>query len=189
VKFNQRKMAKGAQLLLEGMGVDPKDPNFRRTPQRVARLYVEILSPRRRMRDKEVTFPSSSGPDEANEMIVLRHHKVVGLCPHHLLPIEYDVCVGYIPDGKVLGLSKLARVVDAALTEPIMQEDLTARICSRMYQITQPKGVAVRVVGVHGCMKFRGVKSTADTVTQALRGVFLLNATTRTEWSDLVGGR
>ena len=177
-KLDRKKIEAATSLLLEGLGQDPNDPNFRDTPKRVYRLWRELLGPKR---VRYTTFPDSYG-----SMVILRGHTVHGVCPHHLLPVEMKVYVGYIPDKKVLGLSKLARVAEEQLTAPCTQESFTNAIAERL-AVLEPKGIAVVVAGRHGCMRHRGVRTNADIVTSAMQGVFLANPPARAEFMQLVG--
>lgn len=179
--INTELLVKGAELILQGMGVDMNDENFRDTPQRVAKMYKEMLTPDE---NNWAEFPAGT---HSNGMIILRGHRVYALCPHHLLPVELTAYVAYIPNDKVLGLSKLARVVEQHLTQPIMQEtlgDLTARTLDEQLK---PKGVAVVLSGTHGCMRYRGVETTGDVVTSALRGLFIHSPAAREEFLSLIG--
>lgn len=155
------------------------DPNFRGTPQRVARMYEQMLSPEV---NNWTTFPA-----EASDIILMRGHKVVALCPHHLMPVEIRAYVAYIPNELTIGLSKLARVVEEQLTKPIMQETLAHAVADSLDKHLKPKGVGVVLAGVHGCMKFRGVESDSDTVNSVMKGVFLLNPAARMELLQLIG--
>lgn len=177
--INQKQLEAGARLILKGMGVDLNDSNFKDTPKRVAKLYHEMLTPRL---NNMTDFPSPT-----KGMIVLRNHTVFALCPHHLLPVELRAYVAYIPKGKVLGLSKLARVVESQLTKPIMQEELGELTANALEEALNPQGVAVVLAGQHGCMRYRGVETTGDVVTSALRGLFLHSDATRDEFYQLIG--
>jgi GTP cyclohydrolase IA len=177
--FNTKKMEKAISLLLEGMGCDARSENFRDTPRRVAALYRELLTP------KQNNFQSFTS--RHNNLILLRGHRVTALCPHHLLPVTLRVSVGYIPNGRVLGLSKLARTVESQLTQPILQEALTDAVVDTLEDRIQPQGVGCVVAGSHGCMHFRGIRTTADIITSRMSGVFLLNATARQEFLQLLG--
>jgi GTP cyclohydrolase I len=172
-------MAKGVRTLLEGMGCDLKDPNYVGTPERVARMFSEMLTPQP---NNWATFPSRS-----SDLVVLRNHKVVAICPHHLQPVEIKCFVGYIPHKKTLGISKLARVVEEQLWQPMLQEDLAAAVAESLDRVLEPKGVGVILSGVHGCMRFRGVESDGDVVTDVMKGVFLLNPAARMEFLHIVG--
>jgi GTP cyclohydrolase I len=177
--MNRKKMERGIVLLLEGMGCDLKSANYKDTPRRVAKMYKELFTP---PRNNLRTFP-----EKHNGLVLLREHRAFGVCPHHLLPFEMRVHVGYIPDRKVLGLSKLARLVEGQLTAPILQEVLTDRIAEDLFSRTQAKGAGCVISGQHGCMRCRGVKTTGDVVTSSMHGVFLLNPTAREEFLRLIG--
>lgn len=172
-------MEKGVTLLLEGMGVDLTDSNYKDTPRRVARMYVEMFTPKK---NNMRVFP-----EQHDNMIILRGHDVVGVCPHHLMPVSMRVYLAYIPGSKVLGLSKLARVVESQLTSPVLQETLTDAIVQSLHDRLDPKGVACTIAGRHGCMSFRGVRTGGDVVTSAVRGVFLTNPAAREEFLRLIG--
>ena len=182
-KLDRAKIERATQLLLEGLGQDPKDPDYKDTPRRVFRLWKELLTPKR------VNYTSFRKYEAYGNMVILRGHQVIGVCPHHLLPVDMRVYVGYIPDKEVLGLSKLARVAEEQLTDPITQEALTERIAARLRETVEPKGVAVIISGRHGCMRYRGVKTDADIVTSAMHGVFLTNPPAREEFMRIVYGR
>lgn len=181
--MDARLMEKGVRLILQGMGVDLTESNFADTPQRVAKLYCEMLTPQQ---NNWRTFPSPT-----KGMIVLRNHTIHALCPHHLMPVSLRAFVAYIPrdsnDAKVLGLSKLARVVESCLTRPIMQEELGEEAVQRLYDETNALGAAVVLAGEHGCMKYRGIETTGDVATSHLRGIFQHSEQTRNEFLKLVG--
>lgn len=176
---NPRTMEKAVELLLEGMGVDVSDPNYVETPRRVARMYEEFLRPKPHGWS---TFPAKSA-----DLVLLRGHKAIGLCPHHLQPVEYTCYVGYIPAERTVGLSKLARVVDAQLTTPLLHEDLAARVADALVKELKPVGAGVVLSGIHGCMRFRGVRSPGDVVVSAMRGTLLANSSARAEFMQMVG--
>lgn len=171
-------MAQGVRLILEGMGVDLTDPNYRETPKRVARMYASMLSPQK---NNWKTFPA-----QRSDLVILRKHRVFALCPHHLLPVELTCYVGYIPNKRVLGLSKLARVIEEQLTAPILQEDLAHGIADALDRRVEPKGIGVVLIGVHGCMRFRGVESTGDISTSVVRGALLHEPSARAEFFQLL---
>jgi GTP cyclohydrolase I len=155
------------------------DPNFARTPERVAKMYRELLTPQP---NNWATFPS-----KYSDMIILRGHNVVGLCPHHLMPVRMSCFVGYIPGKHMLGLSKLARVVEECLTRPLMQEDLTHMVAERLESGLDPKACGVVISGRHGCMDLRGVETSGDVVTSCMKGQFLLNPSARDEFFRIIG--
>lgn len=177
--LNASKLEQGARLILEGMGVDMEDSNFKDTPKRVARMYSQLLTPQK---NNWMTFPSPT-----KGMIVLRNHTVFALCPHHLLPVELRAYVAYIPNDKVLGLSKLARVVEQHLTKPIMQEELGDLTVDSLVTQLVPQGAAVVLAGTHGCMRYRGIETSGDVATMHLRGLFLHSPAAREEFYSVIG--
>lgn len=179
MSINKKLLEAGALQILKGMGVDLEDSNFKDTPQRVAKMYTQLLTPQK---NNWQTFPSPT-----SGMIVLRNHTVFALCPHHLLPVELRAYVAYIPGDKVLGLSKLARVVEQHLTRPIMQEELGEIAADSLVEALAPQGVAVVLAGQHGCMRYRGIETTGDVVHSALRGLFIHSQSTREEFWHIVG--
>lgn len=173
------KMSRGITMLLQGMGIDLKDPNYKGTPERVARMFHEMLSPNI---NNWAAFPALT-----SDLVILRNHKVIAICPHHLQPVEMSCFIGYIPSKKTIGLSKLGRVVEEQLVTPMLQEDLANAVAESLEYHLDPKGVGVVMKGVHGCMRFRGIRSHGDVVTSVMRGVLLLNSAARIEFLQLAG--
>lgn len=169
----------GVRNILEGLEVDRNDRNYKDTPARVARVYEELFTSPCDLR----TFPETH-----DEMVVLRHHTTWGLCPHHLLPVQYDVSACYIPTGQVVGLSKIARIIDGVLDGPILQESFAPRVADT-FMDNGALGAGCIVVGRHGCMQMRGVKTTGDVVTSAMRGALLDKPAARAEFLALVNRR
>lgn len=168
-----------AQYILAGlkkMGIPDDEANFKDTPKRLARAYYEIFEGVVDTDNKvksilETAFPS----DGHNDMVVDSNIIAFSMCPHHLLPVEYRVCVAYVPkkDGKVLGLSKLSRLVKLLAKQPMLQETYTQKIADYLFEGINAEGVGVRVVGRHMCMRMRGVKGSESSVTtSAVRGCF-----------------
>lgn len=178
-RLDKKLLEEGALLLLRGMGVDLEHSNFKDTPKRVAQMYIQLLSPQE---NNWMAFPSPT-----KGMIVLRNHAVYALCPHHLLPVELKAFVAYVPAKKVLGLSKLARVVENHLTLPIMQEELGDLVVETLMEKLEPQGAACVLSGSHGCMKYRGIETTGDVVSSSMRGVFVSSPATRDEFMRLIG--
>jgi GTP cyclohydrolase I len=177
---NHGKIEQGVRLILQGLECDAHDPNFAETPERVARAYEEMFAVDE---DNEYTTFTEAYAD----FILLRRHKVWSLCPHHLLPVRLIVSVAYIPAGKVLGLSKLARVLNDCNPGPVLQEAFTREVVSRLESIVSCSGVACFVEGSHGCMQIRGVKTDGDVVTSAFSGSFLANARLQDRFFQLIG--
>jgi len=173
--------------LLEAIGEDPAREALLDTPGRVARMYEELFAgltvdPREYL---QVGFEEGH-----QEMVILRDIPFYSICEHHLLPFHGKVHLGYIPEGRVVGLSKLARVVEAFAKRPQLQERLTSQIADCVMDCLQPSGVAVVVHAEHLCMTMRGVKTPGSSViTSATRGHFRKRVATRAEFLSLVRGK
>ena len=166
--------------LLAALGADLTDESLSGTPRRIARLYAELLTP---APFDPTTFPNDGGYDE---LVVARAIPFHSLCEHHLLPFVGVAHVGYLPGERILGLSKLARVVDHFARSLQVQERLTTQVAGWLEQELQPKGVGVVLEAEHLCMSLRGVqKQGATTVTSALRGQVRDDARTRQEFLAL----
>lgn len=171
--------------LLEALGEDPDREGLVETPRRVVAAFEENLGGR------EVDIPEllSVGFEEGhNEMVILRDVPFFSTCEHHLMPFHGIAHVGYVPNGRVVGLSKLARLVDAIARRPQLQERLTAQIADMLMKTLQPQGAAVAVEAEHLCMQMRGIKKPGSRMlTSAMRGSFLEQEETRAEFLSLVG--
>jgi GTP cyclohydrolase I len=180
------KIAEGVRLILEGIGDDPSRPGIAATPERVADMFAEVFSgidvdPR-----EVVTVIPGAGHDE---MIMVRDIPLFSMCEHHLIPFAGRAHVAYVPnrDGRITGLSKIARLVDLLSKRPQVQEHLTTQIADALDDALQPRGVFVMIEAEHLCMTMRGIKKPgAVTVTSAVRGVFRNDARTRTEALELL---
>lgn len=172
------KIERGVELILRGIGCDLKDHNYLETPERVARMYHEMF------RCKNTGW--ATFPEDYNDFIMLKNHKMFSFCPHHLLPVEFTVAVAYIPDGNVLGLSKLARLLDECNSGPLLQEKFTRDIVRMVAEVCEGiKGAACLIEGVHGCARIRGVKSTGSFTTYKLSGVFADDPKLESRFFDL----
>lgn len=176
---------------LRAMGFEPDEENFRNTPKRMARAYSEIFEGVTNRDKKIADILSTSFPAEGhNDMVVASGIVAYSMCPHHLLPVEYRVAVGYIPspDGRVIGISKIARIVEVLSKQPALQEAYTQQIRSAM-ETLNPMGVGVIVLGRHLCMRMRGVKAQHGAIrTSAVSGVFK-DAAPRAEFMSLIGAK
>jgi GTP cyclohydrolase I len=173
---------RAAADLLTALGADLHDESLSGTPRRMAALYSELLTP---AVFSPTTFPNDGGYDE---LVVARSIPFHSLCEHHLLPFVGVAHVGYLPGERILGLSKLARVVDFFARALQVQERLTTQIAGWLQHELQPKGVGVVLEAEHLCMSLRGVqKQGATTVTSALHGVVRDDARTRQEFLALTG--
>lgn len=164
-------------------GIDPTDENFRDTPKRVARAYYEIFEGLVDTESEVSKILGTAYTEEYDEMIVVGPIEAFGVCPHHLLPVEIIAHVGYVPDGKVLGLSKLARLVQVLSARPILQEKLTIDITDKLKNVLKAKGAACVIQARHFCMCMRGVKSRNSwTTTSSLVGVLRTKPEARAEF-------
>ena len=170
--------------ILKAVGEDPDRPGIVETPRRVAKMYAEMFSGLRTdpARHLKVTFPESY-----DEMVLVRDIQFNSMCEHHLLPFNGVAHVAYIPNGRVTGLSKIARVVDEVSRRPQLQERLTHQIAALIEEELDTAGVAVVVEAEHSCMSIRDIrKPGSKTVTSALRGVFRSNQSSRHEVLSLI---
>jgi len=167
---------------LRALGVDLDAEGRRDTPRRIARMYAELLTPEP---FDATTFPNDGGYDE---LVVARAIPFHSLCEHHLLPFSGVAHVGYLPGERIIGLSKLARVVDHFARALQVQERLTTQVAGWLQRELAPKGVGVVLEAEHMCMSMRGVqKPGATTVTSALQGIVRDDARTRQEFLALAG--
>jgi GTP cyclohydrolase I len=168
--------------LLFALGVDPNGEDLRETPRRVAEAYEELLSPRP---FNVTTFPNDEGYDE---LVLARGIPFRSLCAHHLLPFHGLAHVGYLPGERIVGLSKLARIVEHFACQLQVQERLTKQVADWLVDNLEPQGVGVVLEAEHLCMTLRGVQATGSTtVTSALHGVPRNNARSRAEFFALTG--
>ena len=183
--FDHERAKAAMRELLIAIGEDPERDGLRDTPERVARMYNEILGGLRQTADDVLTTTFDLHHDE---MVLVKDIQVYSICEHHLVPFHGVAHVGYIPseEGRVTGLSKLARLVDVFAKRPQVQERLTAQIADALSRILEPLGVIVVLECEHLCMSMRGVrKPGARTVTSSVRGQ-LRNSATRAEAMSLI---
>jgi GTP cyclohydrolase I len=170
--------------LLDALGVDTSADGLADTPARVARAFAEMLTPEP---FDVTTFPNEEGYDE---LVVARAIPFASLCEHHLLPFSGLAYVGYLPNERLIGLSKLARVVDHFSRRLQVQERLTAQVANFLQTTLSPKGVGVVLEAEHLCMSLRGVRAEGSrTVTSALKGIVRDDQRTRSEFLSLAGTR
>ena len=168
--------------LLRALGHDPTSPHLRDTPRRVADAYAELLTPEP---FDLTTFPNDEGYDE---LVLARDIGFHSLCEHHMLPFKGAAHVAYLPGERILGLSKLARVVDLFARDLQVQERLTKQVAEWLDDHLHPKGVGVVVEAEHLCMSLRGVQAAGSTtVTSALHGLLRTDARSRAEFFALTG--
>jgi GTP cyclohydrolase IA len=172
--------------ILEAVGEDPGRDGLKRTPERVARMYAELLAGY--TTDPVVVLNDAIFEVKYDEMVIVRDIEFYSLCEHHLLPFMGRVHVAYIPDGKVLGLSKIPRMVDIFARRLQVQERMTRQIADLIRDLLHPQGVGVVVESLHLCMMMRGVqKHNARMTTSAMHGAFRANLATRQEFLENIG--
>lgn len=168
--IDRNKVEQAVRMLLEGMGEDPDREGLIETPQRIARMYEEIYGG---MEEDASEHLKKTFHVENNEMVVEKDITFYSTCEHHLLPFYGKAHIAYIPDGKVVGLSKLARTVEVYAKRLQLQEQLTAQVADALMASLAPKGVMVMVEAEHLCMTMRGIKKPgSQTVTMVKRGIF-----------------
>ena len=173
--------------ILKALGENPEREGLKKTPERVAKA-MQFLTQGYAMDPRDI-LTSALFEEEYNEMILVRDIEVYSLCEHHMLPFFGKAHVAYIPNGKIVGLSKLPRVVDVFARRLQVQERLTLQIRDAIEEVLAPLGVAVVIEATHLCMVMRGVqKQHSITTTSAMSGEFLENATTRAEFMRLING-
>ena len=167
---NKEKVKEAVVLLLEAIGEDVNREGLKATPDRIARMYEEIFAGMGQTAEEPLskTFTARN-----NEMVVEKDITFYSMCEHHFMPFYGKAHVAYIPDGKVVGLSKLARTVEVYAKRPQLQEQLTSQIVDAIMEYLKPKGAIVMIEAEHMCMTMRGVKKPGSkTVTYATAGVF-----------------
>lgn len=170
--------------MLEAIGEDPEREGLRDTPARIARMYAEIFAG---LEQDPSVHLQTQFTEAHHEMVILRDIPFYSMCEHHFVPFHGIAHVGYIPQGKVVGLSKLARVVEGFARRPQLQERLTAQIADAIVDVLDPSGVAVVIEAEHTCLTMRGVKKPgAKMITSAVRGSFKDTGATRMEFLTLV---
>ena len=179
------KIERGVRLILEGVGEDTGRAGLQRTPRRVAEMYAELTAG---MREDAVEHVMALPGDRHDEMVVVKDIHFASVCEHHLAPFVGKCHIAYIPkEGRIVGLSKLARLVETFARRLQVQERLTSEIADTLYEGLNPLGVMVVMEAEHTCMTIRGVKKPgAKTITSAIRGGFRKDPRTRAEAMSLI---
>ena len=188
-RVDEERAAAAVRELLLAVGEDPDRPGLRDTPGRVARAYAEIFGG---LGQDPVEILSTTFDENHDELVLVRDIPMYSTCEHHLVPFHGAAHIGYIPgdDGRVTGLSKLARLVDVYARRPQVQERMTSQIADALSEVLQPRGVLVVIEAEHLCMAMRGIRKPGSrTITSAVRGIFRDNPATRSEAMSLVLGR
>lgn len=183
--INQEKIKKGIELVLEGIGEDTGREGLRETPERIARMYEELCGG---METDVGEILSKTFSVEKTEMVLEKDITFYSLCEHHMLPFFGKVHIAYIPNGKIAGLSKLARCVEVYARRLQIQERMTEQIADALMKYLSPEGVMVMIEAEHMCMTMRGVKKPGShTVTYAVKGVFEERESLRQSFFGMIG--
>jgi GTP cyclohydrolase I len=180
------RIRRAVREILLAVGEDPEREGLRETPDRVARMYAEVFDGLHRdpRRDLKKLFTQ-----KYDEILLIKDIRLVSFCEHHLLPVVGKAHIAYIPNGKVIGLSKIPRVVDVLARRPQMQERLTEEVADLLMKELDARGVAVVIEASHSCMTIRGVAKPDSTfVTSAMKGAFREKSATRSELMSLIFG-
>lgn len=180
------RIRRAVREILLAVGEDPDREGLVETPDRVARMYAEVFQG---LHQDPAEHLQKSFTQKYDEMVLIRDIRVVSFCEHHLLPVIGNAHVAYLPNGKVVGLSKIPRVIDVLAKRPQLQERLTEELADLLMTELDARGVAVVIEASHSCMTIRGVaKSESSFVTSAVRGAFREKLATRAEVMSLIFG-
>jgi GTP cyclohydrolase IA len=184
--INLAQIEEAVRLILEAVGEDPNREGLLDTPKRVAKMYEEVFSG---LRTNPKEYFETIFSEEHEELVLVKDIPFYSMCEHHLVPFHGVAHVAYIPrNGKVAGLSKLARAVEAVSRRPQLQERITSTVADTIMETLEPHGVMVVVEAEHMCMTMRGVKKPgAKTVTSAARGIFKTDSVARREILSYIG--
>lgn len=181
------RIQRAVREILLAVGENPDREGLLDTPGRVARMYAELFSG---LRANPAQHLKRVFPETYDELVLVRDISFNSMCEHHLLPFIGSAHVGYVPRGKVVGLSKLARVVEEVSHRPQVQERMTHKIADLLQQELDPKGVIVVIEAAHSCMTIRGIRKPGSvTITSAVRGLFKSNQSSRAEVMAFIQGR
>lgn len=182
--IDQDKVREAVRLLLEGIGEDTEREGLKETPDRIARMYEEIYGG---MEEDVSKHLSKTFHVKNNEMVMEKEITFYSTCEHHLLPFYGKAHIAYVPDGKVVGLSKLARTVEVYAKRLQLQEQLTVQIADALMEHLAPKGVMVMIEAEHMCMTMRGIKKPgSQTITLVKRGVFEEDERLETQFFNMI---
>ncbi len=186
-RIDHEKIADAVRQILSAVGEDPDREGLRETPDRVARMYAELLGG---LHKDPAVHLKKFFTQKYDEMVVVKEIRFSSMCEHHMLPFTGTIHIGYLPNGRIVGLSKLARVVDEVSQRLQVQERMTEEIADLLMTELDAKGVAVVVEAAHMCMIIRGIKKPASAcVTSAMRGAFRNLQPTRAEFLSLIRQR
>jgi len=185
-QVDKPRIERAVREILAAVGEDPDREGLRETPARVARMYAELFSG---LHDEPRLHLRKFFTEKYDEMVLVRDISFNSMCEHHMLPFTGVAHIGYIPNGRVVGLSKLARVVESVSHRPQVQERMTEEIANLLIEELDVKGVAVVIEATHSCMTIRGVRKPGSIcVTSAMKGIFRSNLSSRSEVMTLIYG-
>jgi GTP cyclohydrolase I len=180
------RIERAVREILHAVGEDPDREGLLETPARVARMYAEMFSG---LHQDPKTHLRKAFTEKYDEIVLVRDISFTSMCEHHLLPFTGRAHIGYLPDGRVLGLSKLGRIVEVVSHRPQVQERMTEQIADLLVEDLGAKGVAVVVEASHSCMTIRGIRKPGSLcVTSAMKGIFRANVSSRAEVMSLIYG-
>lgn len=188
-QVDQARIARAVREILAAVGEDPDREGLLETPNRVARMYAELFSG---LHEDPRTHLKKFFAEKYDEVVLVRDISFNSMCEHHMLPFMGKAHIGYMPNGRVIGLSKLARVVEVVARRPQVQERMTETIANLLVEELEAKGVAVVIEATHTCMTIRGIRKPGSLcVTSAMKGLFRSNLSSRSEIMNLIygGGR
>jgi len=186
-RIDQQRVISAAREIIEAIGEDPAREGLVRTPERIAEMYRELFSG---LFEDPLDVLATGFEESHKEMVVLKNIPFYSLCEHHFLPFHGQAHVGYVPEGRIVGVSKIARAVDILARRPQMQERLTSQIADTFMQGLSPDGVAVVIEAEHLCLTMRGAQKPGTIlITSAIRGGFRRRGVTRAEFMALVQGK
>jgi GTP cyclohydrolase I len=185
--FDRERIAAAVREILLAVGEDPEREGLRETPERMARMYEEMFAG---LHKDPASVLQRTFIEKYDEMVLVKDIAFDSMCEHHLLPFFGKAHIAYIPNGKIVGLSKIARVVEIVARRPQVQERMTEELADLVMNELDAQGAAVVLEASHTCMSIRGVRKPGSIcTTSAMRGVFRANITTRSEFLALVGGK
>jgi GTP cyclohydrolase I len=183
---DQARIARAVREILVAVGEDPDREGLLETPARVARMYAELFSG---LHEDPRLYLRKFFSEQYDEVVLVRDISFNSMCEHHMLPFMGQAHIGYVPNGRVVGLSKLARVVETVARRPQVQERMTETIANLLLEELEAKGVAVVIEATHTCMTIRGIRKPGSLcVTSAMKGIFRSNLSSRSEVMNLIYG-
>ena len=183
---NEKKIQNAVRQILTAIGEDPEREGLKATPERVQRMYIELCAGYQM--DLEKVINGAVFNEDCDSMVLVRNISFYSLCEHHMLPFYGKIHVAYFPDGKIIGLSKIPRIVEMYARRLQVQERLTEQVCGAVEEVLHPKGIAVLTEGFHMCSVMRGVrKESAELITTRFTGVFREDPQLRDEFYRQIG--